>query len=292
MKIIITGSKGQVGSQIIDIINKGRTEIGEIPQIIKNSEVIGQSSQELDISDFDKVSKFIRDAKPDIVINAAAYTNVDGCESNEERAFKVNALGAKNLAIACEEVGTKLIHISTDYVFSGVGCTPYKEYDGAAPQSVYGKSKSMGEDFVRQFSSKYFIVRPSWVYGYNGENFVYSIMKAAKEKDCLKVVNDQRGNPTNVEDLVHHILKIINTEEYGTYHCSGHGECSWYEFASKIIELSEINCIVNPCTTDEYPSLVRRPSYSSLDNMMLRCTVGDEMRNWDDALKAFIEKVR
>ncbi len=292
MKIVITGSKGQVASQLIDIIDKGRSEIGEIPQEIIKAEIIGKDSRELDITNFKNVKSFIEKSKPDIVINASAYTNVDECEINKDKAFKVNALGARNLAIACENVGAKLVHISTDYVFSGEGDRPVKEYEGTSPQSIYGKSKDMGEEFVRSFSSKYFIVRPSWVYGYKGENFVYTIIKAAKEKGNLVVVNDQIGSPTNVEDLVHHILKLITTEEYGVYHCSGHGQCSWYDFACKIIELAKIPCEVKPCSTDEYLRIANRPRYSSLDNMMLRCTIGDEMRNWEEALKTFIENIK
>jgi dTDP-4-dehydrorhamnose reductase len=291
MKILITGSMGQLGSQIINILKKGASEIGEVPKELKNADVIGKSSQELDITSFDKVNSIIREVKPDVVINAAAYTNVDQCETNQEKAFKVNATGAKNLAMACENIDAKLVHISTDYVFSGEGNKPFKETDEASPQSVYGRSKSMGDNFVREFSSKYFIVRPSWVYGYNGKNFVYTILRAAKQGKDLRVVNDQRGNPTNVEDLAHHILKLIVTEEYGIYHCSGHGECSWYDFACKIVELAKIHCKINPCTTAEYPSPTKRPAYSALDNGKLSRTVGDEMRNWEDALKVFVENV-
>jgi dTDP-4-dehydrorhamnose reductase len=291
MKILITGSRGQVGSQLITILNRGMSEIGDIPKEIKNAEIVGKSSQQLDITDFNKVKNLIREIKPDVVINAAAYTNVDDCETNQEKAFNVNAIGAKNLAIVCEDINAKLVHISTDYVFNGIGSKPFKENDETSPQSVYGKSKSMGDDFVREISSKYFIVRPSWVYGYNGKNFVYTILKAAKERGSLKVVNDQKGNPTNVEDIAHHILKLITTEEYGIYHCSGHGECSWYDFACKIVELAKISCKVNPCTTDEYPSPTKRPAYSALDNEKLRRTVGDEMRKWEDALKVFIENI-
>ncbi|WP_055668568.1 dTDP-4-dehydrorhamnose reductase [Desnuesiella massiliensis] len=291
MKILITGSRGQVGSQLINILNKGKSELGEIPIQIKNAAVIGKDSKELNIANFYNVKKVLKEIKPDIVINAAAYTNVDGCETNKELAFNVNAFGAKNLAIACEDIGAKIVHISTDYIFSGEGSTPFKESDEASPQSIYGISKNMGDNFVREFSSKHFIVRPSWVYGYNGKNFVYTVMKVGKERGSLKVVNDQRGNPTNVEDLSHHILKLIATERYGVYHCSGHGECTWYDFACKIIELSRIPCKVIPCATDEYPSEAKRPTYSSLDNLMLRNTVGDEMRSWEEALSTFIENV-
>lgn len=291
MKILITGSRGQVGSQLINILNKGKSELGEVPIKIKNAVVIGKDSKELNIANFDNVKKVFKEIKPDIVINAAAYTNVDGCEANKELAFNVNAFGAKNLAIACEDIDAKIVHISTDYIFSGEGSIPFKESDEASPQSIYGISKNMGDNFVREFSSKHFIVRPSWVYGYNGKNFVYTVMKVGKERGSLKVVNDQRGNPTNVEDLSHHILKLIATERYGVYHCSGHGECTWYDFACKIIELSRIPCKVIPCATDEYPSEAKRPTYSSLDNLMLRNTVGDEMRSWEEALSTFIENV-
>lgn len=290
MKILITGSKGQVGSQLIDIIKKGKSELGQIPKDVMNAEVIGMTSKDLDISDLNKVKKVINEIKPHVVINTAAYTNVDGAETNKDLAFKVNSLGARNLAIGCEDIGAKLVHLSTDYVFRGNG-ELLKECDLTMPQSVYDKSKDMGEKYVREFCSRYFIVRPAWVYGYNGKNFVYAIMKAAKEKGELKVVNDQRGNPTNVEDLVHHILKIIVTEEYGIYNCVGKGECSRYEFACKIVELARIECIVNPCTSEEFPAPADRPEYSALDNMALRCTVGDEMRPWEEALKRFIDNV-
>lgn len=291
MKIIITGAKGQLGSQIINIIKNGSSEIGGISNEVKNAEIIGIDVQELDITDITATKAYIKEVKPDVVINPAAYTNVDACETNEDIAFKVNALGARNLAIACEEIGAKLIHISTDYVFNGVGVKPFKEYDEVGPQSVYGTTKLMAEEFVKQFCSKYFIIRTAWLYGYNGNNFVYTIMKAAKERGALQVVDDQRGNPTNAEDLAHHILKLVNTEEYGVYHCTGEGECSWYDFASKIVELAGIDATVSPCTSDEYKRPAKRPAYSSLDNMMLRCTVGNEMRQWEDALKMFIKNV-
>jgi len=211
------------------------------------------------------------------------------CEENSDLAFSVNALGARNLAICSEELGAKLIHVSTDYVFNGEGSTPFCEYDLPSPVSVYGKSKYLGEQYIREFSSKYFILRTAWLYGKNGNNFVYTMMKYGNDKGMLKVVDDQRGNPTNAEDLAYHILKLALTEEYGVYHCTGKGECSWYDFACEIIRLAGINCEVNPCTTEEFPRPAKRPAYSSLDNMMLRSTVGDEMRDWKEALNSFFE---
>jgi dTDP-4-dehydrorhamnose reductase len=290
MKILITGSKGQLGNQIIHMIKKGESEIGEISSEYKAAEVFGVDVEDLDITNLRDVENFVCKLKPDLIINAAAYTNVDACESNEDIAFKVNALGVRNLAIAAEKVAAKIIHISTDYVFKGDGNVPYREYDVTSPVSVYGKTKLAGENFVRELSSRYFIVRTSWLYGYNGNNFVKTILKAAKEKGHLDVVNDQRGNPTNAEDLSHHILKLALSDEYGTYHCTGAGECSWYEFACRIVEYAGIECSVSPMTTAQLTRAAKRPSYSSLDNMMLRCTVGDQMRHWQEALKMFIEK--
>ena len=291
MKILITGSKGQLGNELQDIINKGYAEIGKVSDNIKNSEVIALDVEELDITKLDEVNRVLTDVKPDVVINCAAATNVDGCESNEDFAFKVNSIGPRNLAIICEKIGAKLVQVSTDYVFSGVGEKPLTEYDLTAPYSVYGKTKLLGENYVREFSSKYFIVRTAWLYGYVGHNFVYTMRRLGKEKDSINVVNDQRGNPTHANDLAYHILKLIETEEYGVYHCTGKGECTWYDFAKTIIELSGEECKVNPCTSEEYKTPAKRPEYSSLDNMMLRNTVGDEMRDWKDAIKSFINNL-
>lgn len=295
MNILITGGKGQLASEIKTIIETGRAEIGPIE--LNNAKTEFVDVDELDITNLDAVRSYINDFKADVVVNCAAYTNVDGCESNLDAAFKVNAIGPRNLAIACEEVGAKLLHVSTDYVFSGEdAAAPRKEFDETKPVSAYGTTKLLGEQYVRDFCSRYYIVRTAWLYGYNGHNFVYTMMKLAKANDSITVVNDQRGNPTNANDLAYHILKLIKTDEYGVYHCTGEGECSWYDFASKIIALSGENCTVNPCTSQEYkakyPSSADRPAYSSLDNMMLRATVGNEMRDWQTAIETFMKNVK
>lgn len=289
MKILITGSKGQLGSELKKILKIQESELGAISDIFKSSYIDCVDVEELDITDKEAVTAYVKNFKPNIIINCAAYTNVDGCEKNKDDAFRVNAIGARNMAIAAEKVNTKLVHISTDYVFAGDGSKPYREFDRPNPQNVYGASKYLGEQYVRDFCSRYFIVRTSWLYGYVGKNFVKTIMKAGRERSSLKVVNDQIGNPTNAVDLAYHVLKIATTEEYGIYHCSGTGECSWFDFASKVIEYAGIKAIVSPCTTEEYPRPAKRPAYSVLDNMMLRCTVEDEMRPWQDALKYFME---
>lgn len=292
MRIIITGAKGQLGSQLVDIIKNGYSEIGEIDKLYKYAQVFAFDSNELDISDYKKCLNIFENIKPDIVINCAAYTNVDLCEQNIDLAFNVNSLGARNMAIASRKIGAKLVHISTDYVFDGQAMAPYREFDLPNPQSIYGKTKLFGENYIREFCDKYFIIRTAWLYGYNGKNFVKTIINLAKEKEFIEVVDDQRGNPTNVEDLVHHILKIALTEEYGLYHCSGEGICSWYDFAKKIIEFVGIDCEVRPTTSDKFIRPAKRPKFSALDKMMLRNTVGNEMRYWEDALKVYIDNIR
>lgn len=295
MRILITGSNGQLGNELQKIVSTGKAEIGSVSEEIKNAEVFAMDVDILDITNLEQVKKVLNEVKPDVVINCAAATNVDGCEANQDLAFKINSLGPRNLAMVAEELGAKIVQVSTDYVFSGVGEAPLKECDLVAPVSVYGKTKLLGEEFVRDFSTKYYIVRTAWLYGYVGHNFVYTMMKLGKDRDTLNVVNDQLGNPTHTNDLAYHILKLIQTEEYGVYHCTGKGECSWYNFASEIMKLSGRNCTVNPCTSEEYksmyPNSADRPAYSSLDNMMLRCTIGDEMRDWKDALKTFMDNV-
>lgn len=291
MKILITGANGQLGNELISILKSGKSDIGSIDSAYENCEIVSGDIDVLDITDAPNTEKFIAENKPDLIINCAAMTNVDGCETNFALAMKVNALGARNLAIAANKVGAKLVHVSTDYVFAGNGSTPYCEWDICSPQSIYGKSKLLGENYVREFCDKYFIFRTSWLYGLIGNNFVKTMIKLGKEKDEIKVVNDQRGNPTNANDLAHHILKAALTNEYGTYHCTGTGECSWYDFAKTIMDYAGLNCNVLPCSTEEFPRPAKRPAFSSLNNLMLQCTVGDEMRDWQIALKSYIQKL-
>lgn len=291
MKLFITGGKGQLACQLKSIIERKSSDIGELDHRYIDVECKFTDHDQLDITNYREVISCVDSFKPDVIINCAAYTNVDGCENDKYTAFKVNAIGPRNLANTCEKYGIKLLHVSTDYVFNGEGNVPFKEYDIPQPANVYGKTKLLGEQYVRENCRHYFIMRTAWLYGEWGKNFVYTIMKAAKEMGYLDVVDDQRGNPTYAEDLAHHILKIVLTDEYGIYHCTGAGECSWYDFACKIVEYSGINCTVNPTTSDKINRTARRPKYSSLDNMMLRFTTGYAMRPWQEALKSFITKV-
>ncbi len=294
MKLLITGANGQLGSEICKCIQKGETELGVLNEEYSNCTLLKTDIDTLDITDIEQVVNYTKQNKPDVIISCGAYTNVDGCEKNFDDAFKVNAIGARNLAMAAQDVSAKLIHVSTDYVFSGkTAALPVSECELPAPQSAYGKTKLLGEKYAQQFCEKTFIVRTAWLYGYVGNNFVKTMLRVGAEKGALTVVDDQLGNPTNAADLAHHILKLALTNHYGIYHCTGNGVCSWYDFASEIIKLSGIKAKVMPCSTEQYmqnnPNAASRPEYSALDNCMLRCTVGDEMRNWKDALVSYFE---
>lgn len=291
MKILITGASGQLGTEIQRQLKNGGSALGCVPERLKNATVIATDVAELDITDRDATIAFVRRHQPDTIISCAAFTNVDGCETNPEAAFKVNAIGASNLAQAAERINARLIHVSTDYVFRGEGDKPLDESERVDPKSVYGKTKALGEEYVKNFCHRYFIVRTAWLYGYAGKNFVKTIVNAGKKFGRLEVVSDQLGNPTNAEDLAHHILQLAVSHDYGVYHCTGEGVCSWYEFASEIIRLSGVDATVAPCTSAEYsarhPAAADRPAWSALENRMMACTAGNHMRDWKEALADF-----
>lgn len=272
--ILITGSRGQLGSEFIK-------------QFENKYSVKGVGKEEVDITDFDGTMNYISELKPSIIIHCAAYTNVDGCENDKDTAFKVNAVGTRNVAMAAEKVGAKLVYISTDYVFDGEKKEPYNEFDRPNPISIYGLSKLAGEEFVKTFCSRYFIVRIAWLYGENGNNFVKTIVKLAKEKGEIDVVNDQRGNPTFTKDVVQAVEVIMNSEKYGTYHVTNEGIASWYDFACKIVSTFGIDCKVNPTTSDKFIRPAKRPKNSALDKMMLRLEFGYKMRHWEEAFEEF-----
>lgn len=276
MKVIITGAKGQLGLELAK-------------QLKCNSkyEVVTTDRTELNIVDIKQVSDFLSKQKPDVVINCAAHTAVDLCETDIENAYKINALGPRSLAIACEEIGAKLVQVSTDYVFNGNGIRPYREDDMTSPNSIYGTSKLMGESFVKEFCSKYFIVRTAWLYG-DGNNFVRTMLKLAQTNKELNVVDDQVGSPTSTVDLAKAIINLINTEYYGTYHGTCEGQCSWYDFAKKIFEIKNIDIKVNPVTSEEFKRPAPRPAYSVLDNFMFKLVDLNTFRPWEDSLEEYL----
>lgn len=277
MRIIITGSKGQLG---IELSKQLKTD--------NKYDIISTDKEELNIVNINDVNKFIKISKPDVVINCAAHTAVDLCETDIENAYKINAIGPRNLAIACEKVGAKFVQVSTDYVFNGNENQPYREDNETCPNSIYGKSKLMGEQFTKEFCSKYFIVRTAWLYG-EGNNFVRTMLKLAQNNKELNVVNDQFGSPTSTVDLAKAIIDLINTENYGTYHGTCEGQCSWYDFAKKIFEISNIDIKVNPVSSEEFKRPAPRPKYSVLDNFMFKLVELNSFRKWEDSLIEYLE---
>lgn len=261
IKTLILGSGGMLGTELSKAF----------PDAIKITR------SELDITNEDSIRTMIEEIKPDIVINAAAYTNVDGCEEEKELAFDVNGRALEHIAKRCSSAGATLVHYSTDYVFNG-SKREYFESDKTDPISVYGQSKLMGEKNIIENMKDYRIIRTSWLFGLHGKNFVETMLKLSKEMDNVKVVNDQFGKPTYAVDLAHKTSEIIKLPP-GIYHITNEGTCSWYEFAKAIIGN------VVPCSTDEFPRKAKRPKYSVLVN-----TKTEPMRNWKEALKAYLEE--
>ncbi|NJP39862.1 dTDP-4-dehydrorhamnose reductase [Oscillospiraceae bacterium HV4-5-C5C] len=296
MNILITGSRGQLGTEIQKQLRLGYSELGELPAAFRKGEVTAIDLPELDITDLAAVNTYIKQLQPDVVINCAAFTNVDGCETQPDAAYAANAVGPRNLALACDRVGAKLVHVSTDYVFSGRpnGGVQLDESWLPQPISTYGRTKLLGEQYVRQFCRRSFIVRTAWLYSYYGKNFVKTILGAGHKYGQVTVVDDQLGTPTNAVDLAHVLLLLAEGEQYGLYHCTGQGVCSWYEFTKEIFSLAGLSAGVTACSTAEYqaahPDSTSRPLWSALDNRMLRSVVGtDPVRSWQDALTAFFD---
>jgi len=282
LKVLITGCQGQLGKELC-------RQIDELNQVRPQFQVVATDLDSMDITDTHQVQKIVSFEKPEVIINTAAYTKVDACETDEQTAFRVNALGARNLAVAAYNIGAKILQVSTDYVFDGTGRTPLREYDPVNPLSVYGKSKALGEQLVMTTNPRYFIVRTAWLYG-EGHNFVRTILKLAAERDELKVVNDQVGTPTSTVDLARRILDLIQTEHYGVYHGTCEGECTWYEFARRILALKGINKRVIPISTTELRLPAKRPAYSVLENFMLSMVGLDNFRKWEEALEEYLNK--
>ena len=295
MRILVTGCNGQLGCEIRRCLESMKAEIGPIPANYGSAAAYYVDIDELDIADSDAVEAWFEDRNYDLVINCAAYTNVDGCEADEEAAYRANALGPRNLACACSRQGARFVHVSTDYVFPGNNPIPRNEDDPTGPISAYGRTKLAGEEFVKAECSTHFICRTAWLYGYVGKNFVKTMRRLGATHERITVVNDQFGNPTNANDLAYEVLKVATTENYGTYHMTGKGTCSWAEFAARIMELSGLPCEVVPVTSEQYkaanPQSADRPHYSSLENRHLAQTVGDEMRSWRQALDTYIERL-
>lgn len=247
----------------------------------------------MDITDTQQVQQVISETRPDLVIHGAAYTDVDGCEREPDKAFRVNGLGTWNIASACRAVDAAMVYISTDFVFDGEKGEPYTEYDTPNPISHYGGSKLAGETHVRTLCPRHYIARTSWLYGVHGKNFPYAIINKAKTTKELKVVSDQIGTPTFTIDLARAVKSVIGSPLYGTYHMTNKGSCSWYDFAKRILAQAGMNDVeVKPIASDEWPTPTRRPKYSVLRHYSLELQGKDNLRPWEDALEDFISRLQ
>ena len=284
-KILVTGCNGQLGRAINQVYARDEVEF------INTDVVEGPGVTALDITDVKGVLALVRQTKPEVIINCAAHTNVDKCEEQWDLAYKINAIGPRNLSIAATEAGAKLIHVSTDYVFAGDGTKPYTEFDPVAPNSAYGKTKLEGERFVQQFAQKYFIVRTAWLYG-DGKNFAKTMLRLSETHDKVSVVCDQIGSPTSALELARMIHALEPTENYGLFHGTCEGFCSWADFASEVFRLAGKDTEVEYITTEEYqrrnPASAKRPAYSVLENYMLKLTSGYRMADWKDAVAEYM----
>lgn len=281
-KIIVTGCNGQLGVAM----NKKYAGNDGI-------ELVNTDVAQLDITDVDKVLGLVREVRPYAIINCAAHTNVNACETDVDNAYRINAIGPRNLAVAASEAGAKLVQVSTDYVFSGTADKPYLEFDRTDPQGVYGASKLAGENFVRDFAQNYFIVRTAWLYG-EGKNFVRTMLRLSETHDKVRVVMDQIGSPTSADELAKAIVHLLPTDNYGIFHGTCEGYCSWADFTKEIFRLAGKSTEVEAISTSEYekdnPASAPRPVYSVLENYMLKLTADYRFADWHDAIAEYIRE--
>ena len=279
INLLVTGSSGQLG-QCLKQLLLSATDIS----------CYFAAREDLDITNSDELQRFFSDHNFDYCINTAAYTNVEKAESEQKKAFLINAEGAYSLAKACKKHNVVLLHISTDYVFDGMAKTPYQEQDRTNPLNVYGASKLKGEQHIGDTWNKHFIIRTSWLYSQYGHNFLNSMLEFAKQKKALTITTQQKGTPTNANDLAQVLVTIIKTgnARYGVYHFSNQGEATWYDFAKAIFKATGEIDTVNLAKTEHYATFAKRPSYSVLNCNKLKDTLGITYRNWEDSLKQII----
>ncbi|MBE7091953.1 MAG: dTDP-4-dehydrorhamnose reductase [Clostridiales bacterium] len=280
MKVLVTGAKGQLGYDVVKQLNK------------QNIDCLGVDIDDFDLTEEAQVDKCISQYNPDVIVHCAAFTAVDRAEEDKELCYKVNVLGTKNIVNTAKKLDAKLIYISTDYVFEGNGEAFYEPEHKKNPQSYYGLTKSLGEDEVTSALNKYFIVRISWVFGINGNNFVKTMLKLGKDREELNVVSDQIGSPTYTFDLAYLLVEMAKTEKYGIYHATNEGVCSWADFAKEIMLLGNRNCKINYITSDQYPQKAKRPKNSRMSKEKLTENGFMLLPSWQDALKRYIEELK
>lgn len=279
MKILVTGFKGQLG---YDVVREGES---------RGLEMFGTDVDNMDITDAGQVKQVIEDYKPDAVIHCAAYTAVDAAEDNQELCRKINVDGTRNIAEVCKAMDIPMMYFSTDYIFNGQGENFWKEDDEKQPLNVYGQTKYEGELAVQELIQKYFILRISWVFGVNGNNFIKTMLWLGKERGAVGVVSDQIGSPTYTYDLAKLVIDMIQTDKYGAYHVTNDGLCSWYEFACEIFKQAGLDVKVTPLTTAEYPAKAARPFNSRMSKDKLINAGFDMLPSWQDALKRYLNLI-
>ncbi|MGD1101282.1 MAG: dTDP-4-dehydrorhamnose reductase [Terriglobia bacterium] len=278
MRVLVTGAQGMLGSVLL-------------PCLQAEHQVCGVDQKDFDIGEEAAVQGAFRELRPELVLHLAAFTDVDGCEANPPKAEQVNALGTRNVARACAEIGAGLLYVSTDYVFDGRGKRPYREDDCPNPISVYGLTKLRGERHVQALVARHVIVRSSWLYGPGGKNFVATILKMAKERGDLRVVSDQRGSPTYTRHLALKLAELLAAREYGVFHVTGSGNCSWFEFAEAIVQSGGYSQVrVASITTQECGRLARRPALSVLENRRLAESKLGALPHWTEGLAQYLEE--
>ena len=279
MKVLVTGAKGQLGTDLMNELAK------------RGIEGIGVDVQEMDITDAKACRRVIKNSGADAVIHCAAYTAVDAAEDNVDLCRRINGEGTRNVAQACKEADTKLMYISTDYVFDGQGTRPWEPDDERHPLNVYGQTKYEGELAVEELSDKYFIVRIAWVFGVAGKNFIKTMLRLGKERGAVSVVDDQIGSPTYTYDLARLLVDMIQTDKYGRYHATNEGLCSWYEFAKEIFRQAGMDVPVTPVSSDQFPAKAARPSNSRLSKEKLSENGFERLPAWQDALGRFLKEI-
>ncbi len=284
MKVIVIGSNGQLGSEIVS-------------QFQPDHEVIGLTHSDIEIANIDSASRVLSDLKPDAIINTAAYHNLPECEKHPDISFQVNAIGALNLAKVCNDLDATLVHFSTDYVFDGAKKKPYVETDKANPLNIYALTKLNGEILVKNYLKRRFIIRISGIYGQTvcrakGKNFITTMQQAAKERDVVKVVDDEILTPTPVSEIAFNTKHLLDTEAFGMYHMSCEDSCSWFEFAGVIFETLKLKTPLISCQSSEFPMTIKRPSYSVLENKKLKSVDLNYMSHWKEALVNYLKSIQ
>lgn len=281
MKVLVTGINGQLGHDVMGELKK------------RGHEAVGVDIEEMDITDAQCVKRVITQAAPEAVVHCSAYTAVDRAEEEVELCRRVNAEGTKNVAEVCAELDCKLLYLSTDYIFSGEGERPWEPGDEPDPLNVYGLTKYEGEQEIKSRLNKYFIVRISWVFGINGNNFIKTMLRLGRENGAVRVVDDQIGSPTYTYDLAVLLVDMIETEKYGEYHATNEGICSWYEFAKEIFAAAGMNEVeVTPVSSEEFPAKAKRPKNSRMSKEELVKNGFNKLPSWQDAVKRYVTLIQ